>query len=68
VQKLITKAQAMKLVGRDEVARIVTQQDTSLLSTGAKLFATTVGCRQRFAIGGYSCDGSDVHNVLAAIA
>lgn len=65
---LISKQQAVKLVGEDEVERIVKDNDTSLLTpSGCKLFTCKVGCVRRFDIYGYSHDGSDVAHVMVMI-
>jgi hypothetical protein len=66
--RLITKAQAIALVGAAEVDRCVQQHDTSLLSTGAKLFVTRVGAVRRFGIYGYAHDGRDLEAALALLA
>ena len=64
----ITKEQAIKLVGVDEVERVVSQRDTSLLlPSGCKLFAKTRGCVTRFGIYGYAHDGKDVQQVLTQL-
>ena len=64
----ISKAQAIQLVGAEEVRRIVEQRDTSLLSpSGCKLSARKRGCVTRFMVGGYAHDGSDTNSVLAQL-
>jgi hypothetical protein len=66
--KFITKTQAVRLVGEDEVKRIVNDNDTSLLMpSGAKLFTAKKGCIRRFGVYGYAHDGSDVLQVMASL-
>ncbi len=63
--KLITKAQAIALVGAAEVERCVQQRDTSLIrTTGAKLFVIRVGAVRRFGIYGYARNGRDLEDTL----
>lgn len=67
--RFISKAQAVKLAGADEVARIIAQNDTSLLMpSGAKLFTKKSGCVRRFGVYGYAHDGSDVAQALAQLS
>lgn len=67
MRQLITKKQAVALVGQEEVQRVVRQNDTSLLKTGAKLFIKKQGCVWRFGVYGYTPDGRDVRQALSNV-